>query len=215
MLFWQVIRDTDIEDKDKLMHYWTAAAIASIARHPNLHPKLMQEKGLRPLVGFAGAQDLSGEGCDLRTSLYAAKSLAELAKNDDNKAAIINEGGLVPLLVWARGFGNTEVQQTAIFVLERLGVDTASFGVENDEEPSSSKDSQSQGIGVPEMVQLSKSGIIEVQLFAASEIANTVLESDEIRRVLKCQGLAPLFKLMGSPKAPQVRSGPANRLSQA
>ena len=67
-----------------------------------------------------------------RTRLYAAKTLAELAKNDDNKSQIIAEGGLVPLIVWARGFGNIEVQEAACEALKRLGVDASLLASKED-----------------------------------------------------------------------------------
>eukprot|EP00656_Telonema_subtile_P025625 TRINITY_DN2766_c0_g2_i1.p1 TRINITY_DN2766_c0_g2~~TRINITY_DN2766_c0_g2_i1.p1 ORF type:complete len:1341 (-),score=383.37 TRINITY_DN2766_c0_g2_i1:91-4113(-) len=195
----QVIRDTDIQDKQ--VHYWAAAAIASIARQPKLHPRLMQEKGLRPLVAFAGLQNSGKDGCDLRTRLYAAKTLAELAKNDDNKSAIIQEGGLVPLIVWARGFGNIEVQQAACEALSRLGVDASLLESKEDqtEQNSPDADDEQANIGIPEMVQLAESNFIEVQLFAAGELANIALNHESICDVIQAHGLDPLLKLAESP----------------
>ena len=41
--------------------------------------------------------------------------------------ALIQEGGLVPLVVWARGFGNIPAQQLAIDALHKLGIDIKSM----------------------------------------------------------------------------------------
>ena len=137
-------------------------------------------------------------GSDVRTRLYAAKTLAELAKNDDNKARIIQEGGLVPLIVWAKGFGNIEVQQSACEALSKLGVDSSLLEGQDDEHNDTGEEANAD-IGTAELVQLAMSDFIEIQLFAAGELANTALNRNQIKDIIEKDGLLPLFKLCNSP----------------
>jgi len=183
----RIIKDTDI--KNKQVHYWAAAAIAAIAETPSLHPRIMNQKGLRPLVTFAALKVTGLDDDDVRTRQYAAMTLAELAMIDDNREMLIQEGGLVPLIKWSKGFGNNKVQEAAKEALKYLGVDNSMGEDDMEEEQDDGALEEGSGgatmeIGPRELVGLAKSEMAAVQEYAASEIANMALNRNELKMLI-------------------------------
>jgi len=194
----QLIKDTDI--KNKAVHYWAAAAIAAIAETPKLHPRIMNQKALRPLVTFAACQTSKNDD-DVRTRHYAAMTLASLALEDANREMIIQEGGLVPLILWSKGFGNNDVQKAALKALDHLGVNQDMEGDAMDEEAEYDADAAREGtteIGAKELVMLAASKMAAVQEYAANEIANMALNRSELTNLIAKNALPAVINLMVS-----------------
>ena len=111
----RLLKDDDIDNTE--VKYWACAAIAGIAEEHTLQPRLMSQTGLRPLVKLAALKNSQNDD-DVRTRQYAAMTLAQLAMVDDNREGLIQEGGLVPLIKWSKGFGNNSVQKMALEALK-------------------------------------------------------------------------------------------------
>ena len=96
-----------------------AEGLANLALFEAGEPKLVQN-GVAWCGGVAVLVKLLNDTRDNRVAGYAAKALATVAANDSNRAQIVQEGGLVPLLAVCGSSRNNAVLQNATEALVNL-----------------------------------------------------------------------------------------------